>query len=109
MKGRARSRDDRLSHSDNDMGGGGAPLKSHLFIQIYRELWGTGGPHSTLHAPGRGKRRPSLPMGDPMGVGGAALGGGLGEVGAGTSPEGITCSPGSDRPQRPWVVSGKLC
>lgn len=48
-------------------------------------------------------------MGDPMGVGGAALGGGLGEVGAGTSPEGITCSPGSDRPQRPWVVSGKLC
>lgn len=82
----------RLSHSDNNMGGGGAPLKSHLFIQIYRELWGTRGTPSSLHAPGRGERRPSLPMGDPVGAGGLPLEECWGREGrgVGASPEGIT-------------------
>lgn len=51
-------------------------------------------------------------MGDPVGAGGLPLEGVLGavgEVGVGTSPEGITCSPGGYWPWRCWVVSGKLC
>lgn len=62
--------------------------------------------HSTdLHVPGRGKRRPTFPTGDPEENWGAAHGGG----GSYTSPEDITCSPGRYWPGRYWVVSGKLC
>lgn len=49
----------------------GGSLKSHLFIQIYRVLWGTWGtPLHPLCPRERGKSRPSLPLGDPWGTGG---------------------------------------
>lgn len=69
-KWRAR-RGDRLSHSDNDMGvGGRAPLTSHLFIQIYRELWGTRGP-PPASMPQEGAREGHLsPWVTPWGLGG---------------------------------------
>lgn len=47
--------------------GRGAPLKSHLFIQIYRELWGTLGDPTPSSTPQRGKKRTSLPMVTPEG------------------------------------------
>lgn len=66
---------------------GGAPLKSHLFIQIYRELWGAQGTPLHPPCPAEGQEKAiSPPMGDPMGVWGAALGGVLGEVGWGAPP-----------------------
>jgi len=64
----------RLSHSDNNMGGGGQGSINIPFI--YTDIQGVVGDPGdplSLHALGRGKRRPSLPMGDPMGAGGLPL------------------------------------
>lgn len=96
MEGR---RGDKLSHSDNDVGAG--LHENPIYLYRYTGSYGDPGDALSLHAPGRGKRRPSLPRGDPVGS--------WGEGGAGASPAGIACSPGSYWLWRCWVVSGKLC
>lgn len=60
---------------------------------IYTDIQGVQGDPgapSTLHAPGRGIRKPSLPMGDPVG-----------------RWEGCPRSLGQSLAWRPWLVSGK--
>lgn len=85
MKGQERKQTDY--HTVITTWGGGAPLKSHLFIQIYRELWGAQGTPLYPPCPAEGQENAISPlMGNPMGVWETALGGVLGEVGSGAPP-----------------------
>lgn len=92
-----RARRHRLSHSDNDMGvGGGAPLTSHLFIQIYRELWGPRGPPPASMPQGGAREGHLSPQVTPWGLGGwprRSAGSGGGGRG-GRLPRGHHLSPG---------------
>lgn len=72
------------------------PLKSRLFIQIYRELWGTQRIPLYPPYPREGHLSPWV---TPWGAGRAVLGGLSGKVGMGASPEDITCSPGATGPE----------
>lgn len=84
----------------------GAPLKSHLFIKIYRELWRTLGTPRHLPCPREGQEKAIFPP-DAVGGEGAAIGVVLGEVGwvrpqrASPAPQAVTW--------RQWAVPGELC
>lgn len=47
-------------------GQGGSIKIPFIYTDIQGVMGDPGGPHSILHAPGRGKKRTSLPMGDPV-------------------------------------------